>query len=142
MKGSESINLALVGDHALNLYALASLLHSSTGLQVISICKDLRTLQQALESPAAGSSPDVVVLDVNFELRPAMQIIRAVRTAHPGVGLVVLGLTRDKEAILRLMQLGAHRYIPKNSDQNAAGEYHPRNAQFDADRHSMIPGPR
>jgi DNA-binding NarL/FixJ family response regulator len=116
MEGSANINIALVGDHALNLHALATLLVQPGDFQVVSISRNIRLLDRSISSSAKESYPHIVILDVNFELHPAMEIIAFVRKAHPEVSLAVLGLTRDAEAIGRLLQMGASGYIPKNTD--------------------------
>jgi DNA-binding NarL/FixJ family response regulator len=177
------INVALAGDFALNLHALASLFHPLPGIRVVSISRNpallVRTLTapapapstsaaapatsapapsastpapsasasassasapalsastvasavfaSAAPAPAFGSAtlldssatpvyPHVVLLDVNFELRPATQVITFIKNSHPNIRLIVLGLTRDEEAIARLFRAGADRYLPKNAD--------------------------
>lgn len=105
------INVALAGDHALNLHALSSLLNLSTEIQVTAIC-NLRMLSRRLDAVF----PDVVILDVNFELRPVMEAIRLLKTGRSSPGVIVLGLTRDEEAIGRLLEMGADRYVAKDAD--------------------------
>lgn len=150
------INVALAGDHALNLHALASLFHALPGIRVVSISRSPATLIRNISASSAifvpGSIsgpasapvlssvpvhaptpkpdstralatvsftdcyPNIVLLDVNFELRPATQVINFIKKSHPAIRLIVLGLTRDEEAIARIFRSGADRYLPKNSD--------------------------
>jgi len=154
------INVALAGDFALNLHALASLFHPLPGIRVVSISRNPASLVRALsasgpasaasareslsipaaalQSPSAAAAdpaaapvlgsaslldsssvpvyPQVVLLDVNFELRPATQVITFIKESHPTIRLIVLGLTRDEEAIDLLFRAGADRHLPKNAD--------------------------
>jgi DNA-binding NarL/FixJ family response regulator len=106
------INVALAGDHALNLHALASLFDPCSDIRMISIYRSLRMLNLAVGEGALY--PDVLVLDVNFELRPVVEAISRVKAARSSTRVIVLGLTRDEEAIGRMLQMGADHYLPKN----------------------------
>ncbi|HVU98328.1 MAG TPA: hypothetical protein VHE34_24055 [Puia sp.] len=111
-----AIHIALAGDHALNLHALASLLRPESGFRVVSISKDIRELEDSIVRGGVELYPAIVLLDVNFDLHRAAGLISFVKGGCPTVRLAALGLTRDREAILRLLQLGIDCYLPKNSD--------------------------
>lgn len=121
------INIALAGDHALNLHALASLFSSLLDIRITSISRNVRTLRDSIGSSGGGSYPRIVVLDVNFELRPAIEVIRFIKKAHSDISVIVLGLTRDEKAITKLFRTGADHYLPKNVDP-AVLEHSIRNA--------------
>jgi DNA-binding NarL/FixJ family response regulator len=108
------INVALAGDHALNLHALATLFDPCSDIRISSIYRNLRMLNLAIRE--GGPYPDVIVLDFNFELRPVAEAIRRVKEVHSNTGVIVLGLTRDEEAIGRLLLMGTDRYLTKNTD--------------------------
>jgi len=110
------IHIALAGDHALNLHALATLLRQESGFRVVSISKDVRELESSIILGGAEKYPAVVLLDINFDLHRAAGFISYLKAGFPPIRLAALGLTRDREAILRLLQLGVDCYIPKNSD--------------------------
>lgn len=110
------INIALAGDHALNLHALATLLRQECGFSVVSISKDARELESSILLGGEEAYPKVVLLDINFDLHRAAGFISFLKSECPPIRLAGLGLTRDREAILRLLQLGVDCYIPKNSD--------------------------
>jgi DNA-binding NarL/FixJ family response regulator len=116
MEAPVIINVALAGDYALNLHALATLLPKQRGFRVVSINRDVRELEHSLAFGGAGEYPAIVLLDINFDLHRAAGFISFLKSRCPAIRLAALGLTRDREAILRLLQLGVDCYIPKNSD--------------------------
>jgi len=109
------MNVALVGDHALNLHALAYLFHQSDNIRVTTISKTCQWIRQLTASPPTPF-PDVIILDMHFQLRPTIQAIEAIKHAHPPARIIVLSLTRDAEATGRLLHAGAERCLPKNAD--------------------------
>jgi len=111
-----TIHIALAGDYALNLHALASLLRPESGFRVVSISKDIRELEDGIVRGGVEFYPAIVLMDINFDLHRAAGIISFVKAGCPTVRLAAIGLTRDREAILRLLQLGVDCYLPKNSD--------------------------
>jgi DNA-binding NarL/FixJ family response regulator len=110
------INIALAGDHALNLHALATLLQQQSGFRIVSISKDAGQLSSSLTLGGKDHYPHLVLLDINFDLHRSAGMISFLKGTHPTIRLAALGLTRDRAAILRLQQMGVDSYIPKNSD--------------------------
>jgi DNA-binding NarL/FixJ family response regulator len=108
-------NVALVGDHTLNLHALAYTLRQSDDIRVTTISKSQQWIRQLAASPPTPF-PDVVILDIHFQLRPAIQVIDAVKRPHPRTRVIVLSLTRDEQATDRLLHAGAECCLPKNAD--------------------------
>lgn len=111
-----SLNIALAGDHALNLHALSSLLGQHSGFRILSINKDVSQLSNNIVLGGQERYPHIVLLDINFDLYLAAGIIGFLKTAHPTIRVAALGITKDRAAIQRLQQMGVDSYIPKNSD--------------------------
>ncbi|HEV2482177.1 MAG TPA: hypothetical protein VGS79_21075 [Puia sp.] len=109
-------NIALAGDHALNLHALASLLGQQSSFRIISISKDINQLSSSIALGGPEKYPHIVLLDINFDLFRAAGIISFLKASHPDIRLVALGLTKDPAAVLRIQYMGADSYLPKNSD--------------------------
>lgn len=113
---NQNINVALAGDHALNLHALAFLLGQRNSFRVVSISRNISELINSIDLGGQERYPNIVLLDINFDLYRAADILSFLKTTHPEIRLAALGLTRDPKALLRLQELGADGYIPKNSD--------------------------
>jgi|SRR5579859_7249595 len=111
-----SLNIGLAGDHALNLHALATLLRQKKHFRVVSISKNVQELSNSFSHSAEDLHPHVILLDINFDLHRAGGIIGFLKGSHRDVRLAALGLTKDRGAILRLLQMGVDCYIPKNCD--------------------------
>jgi DNA-binding NarL/FixJ family response regulator len=118
----DTINIALAGDHSLNLHALATLLRQQSGFRVVSISKDAGQLADSIALGGAERYPHIVLLDINFDLHRAAGIVSALKTTYPAIRLAALGLTKDRGAILRLVRMGVDSYIPKNTDPSQLEE--------------------
>ena len=115
MEPTAPINIALAGDHALNLHVLASLLGQQNSFRVISISKDVTRLSSSIALGGQEKYPQIVLLDINFDLFLAAGIISFLKAAHPDIRIVALGLTKDRAAVQRIRAMGADSYLPKNS---------------------------
>lgn len=116
MEAPDTINIALAGDHALNLHALASLLSHQNSFRITSFSKNVTQLSSNITLAGPGGYPHIVLLDINFDLFLPAGIISFLKAAHPDIRIVALGLTKDRAAVLRILYLGADSYLPKNSD--------------------------
>lgn len=116
MHPTTPLNIALAGDHSLNLHALAFLLRQQGSFRVVSISKNMGQLMSSITDSRREDYPQIVLLDINFDLCQAAGIVSFLKSAHPGVRLAALGLTRDGQAISRLRELGVDGYIFKNSE--------------------------
>jgi DNA-binding NarL/FixJ family response regulator len=110
-----TVNIAIAGDHALNLHALASLLGQHKSFRVVSISKNVNQLSSSLACGDREQHPHIVLLDINFDLYLAAGIISFLKAAHPAIRLAALGLTKDRAAIMRIHHMGVDSYLPKNS---------------------------
>jgi DNA-binding NarL/FixJ family response regulator len=75
----------------------------------------LATGSSAAEAPdlVRAHRADVAVLDVDEHGGPP--IVRAVRIAHPGVRVVVLGIEEQAERIIPLLEAGAAGYVTREA---------------------------
>ncbi|MGE4240799.1 response regulator [Ramlibacter sp.] len=63
--------------------------------------------------------PDVVVLDVQLEGGPGLQVLKAVRHAAPDVGFVVFTNNSGPAYRKRYLAEGAYRFLDKSGDTAA-----------------------
>jgi|SoiMethySBSTD1v2_1073268.scaffolds.fasta_scaffold16333_6 two-component system response regulator AtoC len=66
--------------------------------------------------------PDVVLLDVLMPGMDGLETLRAVRTAHPGLQVIMLSGTQVPATIVDAVRLGAVDYVVKPDDPEGLGE--------------------
>lgn len=109
----EEIRVVLADDHPIYRDGLAALLGSVDGIRVVG------TASTGAEAVAAAAEhePDVVVMDVSMPVMNGIDATRAVTTAHPHVGVVVVTMSEDDATVFAAMQAGARGYLLKGANQ-------------------------
>lgn len=59
---------------------------------------------------------DVLLLDLSFPTITGFQLIPRIRISQPQAKIIILTMHNDPEYMQRCMSLGAHGYLPKDSD--------------------------
>jgi DNA-binding NtrC family response regulator len=75
-----------------------------------------------LRSLGRGAAPDVVLLDVLMPGMDGLETLRAVRSAHPGLQVIMLSGTQVPATIVDAVRLGAVDYVVKPDDPEGLGE--------------------
>lgn len=88
---------------------LKELLSRSTGLAVLGACG---TAEEALRSIEAHS-PDLMLVDLNLPGMGGIELIRRVRSHHPGIPCVVLTVNEDPMFVWPAIEAGAVGYLVK-----------------------------
>ena len=60
-------------------------------------------------------SPDVVLMDISMPVMNGLEVTEKLRKEAPKVKVLVLSVHRNKEAIFRVIQAGAHGYVSKEA---------------------------
>lgn len=109
----EEIRVVLADDHPIYRDGLAALLGSVDGIRVVG------TASTGAEAVAAAAEyePDVVVMDVSMPVMNGIDATRAVTSAHPHVGVVVVTMSEDDATVFAAMQAGARGYLLKGANQ-------------------------
>jgi two-component system response regulator DesR len=105
------IRVFLADDSALIRSRVRALLESA-GTRVVGHGE---TPQDCIDAILA-SKPDVVVLDVQLEGGPGLEVLRAVREASPGVAFVVFSNNSAPAYRKRYLQEGALRFLDKSTE--------------------------
>jgi DNA-binding NarL/FixJ family response regulator len=105
------IRIALVDDHHLVREGLRLVLSSVEGFEVIG---EAATHADAFDL-VASTSPDVLVLDLTFPEGDGLPLLRALRTLHPALRVVVLTMDRGSETVRQALVAGAQGYVVKGA---------------------------
>ena len=108
------LSAMIVDDHPLFCDALSMTLKSIVGLQQIDT---VASLAEALEALSAGTSPDIIVLDLNLpDVSGLDGLIRLHNAAGP-VPIVVVSSMADNRMIASTLRAGASGFVPKHSQR-------------------------
>jgi DNA-binding NarL/FixJ family response regulator len=102
----------IVDDHPVFRERLAQVISGEKGLEV---CAKASSVAQGLRS-AAELKPDIVLLDITLPNRSGLEVIKNIRSAHPGVKILVLSMRDEALYANRVLRLGGDGYIMKQED--------------------------
>ena len=101
----------LVDDHALIRQGLRRAFEATDDLEVVG---EAGSVAEALVLDRMHA-PDVLVVDVNLSDGTGIDVVRAVRQARPGVGLVVLTMYDGDEHLFAALEAGASAFVLKQA---------------------------
>ncbi len=107
----DRIKVLLVDDHTLFREGIAEIFDAEEDMEVIG---EAANGQEAIEL-AAEVKPDVVLLDVEMPLMGAEQAVRRILHSSPSSKILVLTMYDEPRLVRKLLMLGAHGYLVKNS---------------------------
>ncbi len=106
---AETIRILIVDDHKIVREGLRDLISSRQGMTVVG---DASARDEALRL-AVAEQPDIVVLDLDLGRESGLDLIRELREAAAGAGVIILTGVRDAETRDRAMELGAQGVVLK-----------------------------
>ncbi|SFW81285.1 response regulator [Amycolatopsis australiensis] len=104
------VRVLLVDDQALFREALATLLATNDGIEVVGEAGDG---DEALRR-AAALAPDVVLMDLRMPVLDGVAATRRLRLEHPGVRVIALTTFDDDEDVFAALRAGAVGYLLKD----------------------------
>src|SRR5229473_7950438 len=134
------MKILLVDDHALIRDALRGVLKELIGDATVLEASDCRQAMRLIEA-----HPDLhlILLDLNLPDRDGFAMLADLRKRYATISLVVLSASRDRENVIRALDLGALGFIPKSAPRDvmvnalrlvfAGGIYIPPEALFRAE---------
>lgn len=106
------MRLVVVDDHALIREGVAGLLRRAWGDAQLVLAA---SCEQALEAAAEGEEPDLVLLDLQLPGLSGLEALRAWRTRHAAVPVVVLSADRSPATVRAALAAGAAGFVPKST---------------------------
>ena len=109
------MKILLVDDHALIREALRGVLKELIDDPIILEGSDCRQAMRLIEA-----HPDLhlILLDLNLPDRDGFAMLADVRKRYATISLVVLSASRDRETVIRALDLGALGFIPKSAPRD------------------------
>ncbi|MCK4913776.1 MAG: response regulator transcription factor [Planctomycetes bacterium] len=105
------IKTLIVDDHEIVRQAIAALLESEHGIEVVGEAQDGR---KAVEL-AGLLKPDVVVMDITMPNLNGIEATRQIVREMPDTKIVALSAHCDRRSVREMLKAGASGYVPKNS---------------------------
>jgi two-component system, NarL family, invasion response regulator UvrY len=108
-----TIKVALADDHTLVRNALANLISSYEGYEVVLQADNGRQLTEAI---TYGPVPDMVLLDINMPVMDGYETCLWLRDHYPDTKVLALSMYDKEYSIIRMLRNGARGYILKDID--------------------------
>ena len=109
---SHSLRLVVVDDHTLFRRGLISLLEGMTEFQVVGQANNGEEALKVIEN----TRPDIVLLDVNMPQMDGIATVRALRSNHQTVKILMLTISKNDQDLLGAIRAGADGYLIKSTE--------------------------
>ncbi len=106
------IRVVVADDHAVVRAGLVQLLATFADVELVGAAGD----GEEVVALCAERQPDVVLMDLEMPVLDGIEATRRIRSAQPGVAVVVLTSFSDRERILRALDAGAAGYLLKDAE--------------------------
>jgi DNA-binding NarL/FixJ family response regulator len=111
MKNTTKIRIAMADDHVLLRNALAALIDSFEDCQVILQAGNGKELTEAIRK---GSSPQVVILDLNMPEMDGFDTAAWLQEHYPDILVLMLTMYDSELSLIRLLQAGVKGFLKKD----------------------------
>ena len=103
------IRVLVADDHPLFRQGVIHTIRDQPGLTLVGEASTAaETIQRAIET-----SPDVILLDLQFPDGSGLDVLQAVMPECPATGVIVLTVVEDEDALLQALKMGARGYVLK-----------------------------
>ncbi len=112
------IKVAIADDHALFRAGVKTALSVKKDVELIAEADNGMQLLNLLKH----IEPDVILLDIQMPIMDGIQTLPEIRKIRPEAKVIILSMHNDHSMISKLMEIGAHSYLTKNSDSETIYE--------------------
>jgi DNA-binding NarL/FixJ family response regulator len=103
--------LLIVDDHPFVREGLKQLLATQTEFIVVAEASSIADARSAV----ASTSPEIVVVDLTLATEDGTELVRWLRTEHPGIAILVLSMQDEALFAEKMLRLGVHGYVMKSA---------------------------
>lgn len=109
---TKPINLIVADDHKLFRKGIILMLHSDKDVQEIWEASNGIEVIKLLET----KRPDVILMDIRMPIKDGIETSEYVLKKYPDIKILILSMHNEDEYIYRLMEIGVHGYLLKDTD--------------------------
>lgn len=113
MKSGKKIQVAIADDHVLLRNALARLIGSFDGYNILFEADNGKDLRNKIMQHQV---PDIALLDVNMPEMDGFETTQWLHKNYPHIKVLVLSMASDEKTIIKIFRLGAKGYLLKNTE--------------------------
>lgn len=110
----EKITILIADDHKLIRETWSFILNSDPRFQVVSQCSN----GEEAVAEAQKLRPKVALLDINMTPLSGLEATQQIRKYSPATKIIGVSMHSQPAYVKKLLKLGAHGYVTKNSPQN------------------------
>lgn len=108
--------IVIVEDHILLSQAIASLVNSFKGFNVLYTCKNGKELLTKLKTP--HNIPDIILMDVNMPILNGIETTEIVKNEYPKINVIALSVEENDATIIKMLKAGAKGYLLKDVEKD------------------------
>jgi len=108
------VRVVIADDHPMFRYGLRAVLAAADQVEVVGDAADGAQLIAVVEK----TQPEVVLTDLGMPGLDGANAARQIIARHPGIGVLVLTMHEDDEALFSAMRAGARGYLLKGADRD------------------------
>ena len=112
----EMHTIVIVEDHVLLSQAIASLVNSFKGFNVLYTCKNGKELLTKLKTPK--NIPDIILMDVNMPILNGIETTEIIKNEYPKINVIALSVEEEDITIIRMLKAGAKGYLLKDVEKD------------------------
>jgi DNA-binding NarL/FixJ family response regulator len=113
------IPIAMADDHVLIRQALASLVESFGGYEVIIQASNG---QELLDKIDMGNLPALILLDISMPVLNGIETAKIISTKFPDIKILALTMMDDEQSVIGMVRNGARGYIVKDAEPSLLKE--------------------